>query len=363
MFKRKLILLFAVFALAASACATAEETADETIAPDAMEGSTLATVVERGELICGVSGTAVGMSELDPDGRMVGFDADYCRALAAAVLGDAEAVVFRPLTAAERWEALKNNAVDVLFRNSTWTQSRDTDISVQFAATTLFDGQMMMANPETMPHITPASGFEAIDGAIACVSLGTTSELNISEGALVAGVEITLEAVETAPEAMEKFKAGTCDIVTMDNSAIFGNRSAEIAAGTPGAENWVIFPSSPISKEPLGPVVRQGDDQWFDIVNWTVFATFIADEKGVTSANIDEKREMTPELTRLFGGEGEVQTAMGLEADAFYQVIKQVGNYGELFQRNLEGPLGIMREGSLNAQWFDGGLIYAPPAR
>ena len=377
---KKVAVLFAVLALILAACGGSDG-GDETTTTVAdgggdtdggdgdggdtgqSSGSTLDDVIARGELICGVSGSAVGFSETQADGSATGFDADYCRAVAAAVLGDAEAVEFRALTAAERFEALKNNEIDVLIRNTTWTQSRDTDIGMQFVATTYFDGQQMMGNPETLPGLTADSGFEAVDGATVCTNAGTTTEKNITEGAAVAGVEITLETVETFPEAMEKFKAGTCDIVTTDGSGLFGNRAAEANAGTPGAENWVIFPTSPISKEPLGPVVRQNDDQWMDVIQWTVFATFIADENGVTSANVDAQMDATPELSRLFGGEGELQTAMGLPADGFLQVIKQVGNYGEIFDRNLTGPLDLQRDGSFNMQWFDGGLIYAPPAR
>jgi general L-amino acid transport system substrate-binding protein len=374
---KRLAVLFAVLALVAAACASSGDgdetttTAGETgttAAPGGDTGqgdggSTLEAVKARGNLICGVSGTAIGFSETQADGSATGFDADYCRAVAAAVLGDANAVEFRALTAAERFEALKNNEIDVLIRNTTWTQSRDTDIGMQFVATTYYDGQQMMANPATLPGVTPQSGFEAIDGATVCTNAGTTTEKNITEGAQVAGVNITLETVETFPDAMEKFKSGTCDIVTTDGSGLFGNRAAEAAAGTEGAAEWVIFPEAPISKEPLGPVVRQNDDQWMDIVQWTVFATFIADENGVDSTNVDSMMEDTPELARLFGGEGELQTAMGLNADAFLQVIKQVGSYGELFEKNLTGPLDLQREGSFNMQWFDGGLIYAPPAR
>ena len=251
----------------------------------------------------------------------------------------------------------------MLIRNTTWTQSRDTDIGMQFVATTYYDGQQMMGDPARIAGLTPSSSFEAIDGATVCTNAGTTTEKNITEGAAVAGATITLETVETFPEAMEKFKAGTCDIVTTDGSGLFGNRAAEVNAGTPGADTWVIFPEAPISKEPLGPVVRQNDDEWMDVVQWTVFATFIADENGVTSANVDTTMDGTPELTRLFGGDGELQSAMGLPADAFLQVIKQVGNYGEIYEKNLTGPLGLARVGSFNEQWFDGGLIYAPPAR
>ena len=375
---KRLVLLFAVLALVAAACGSSDE-ADETtttaagtettVADAGQETtttgeSTLDEVIARGTLKCGISGTAVGFSETQADGSATGFDSDYCRAIAAAVLGDASAVEFTPLTAAQRFEALKNNEVDVLIRNTTWTQSRDTDIGIDFAPTTYYDGQQLMGNPETLTSLTPDSGFEAIDGATVCTNAGTTTEKNITEGALVAGVSITLETVEQFPEAMDKFKAGTCDLVTTDGSGLYGNRSAEIAAGTPGAENWVIFPAAPISKEPLGPSVRQNDSRWKDVVDWVVYATFIADEAGVTSATVDADMEKTPELARLFGAdEGELQTKMGLPKDAFYQTIKQVGNYGEIFDRNLTGPLGLERVGSYNMQWFDGGLIYAPPAR
>ncbi len=377
---KRLAVLFAVLALVAAACGGSDDSADTTTTVaggDTTEttaaggggdsgqegGSTLAAVQARGELICGVSGSAVGFSETDANGNSTGFDADYCRAVAAAVFGDATKVTFRDLTAAERFEALKNNEVDVLFRNTTWTQSRDTEIGLDFGPTTYFDGQQLMGDPARLPGLTTTSGFEAIDGAVVCTNAGTTTEKNVTEGAAVAGVTITLETVETFPEAMEKFKAGTCDIVTTDGSGLYGNRAAEEAAGTAGAADWVIFPEAPISKEPLGPAYRSNDSQWGDVINWTVYATFIADEAGVTSANVDEMMEATPELARMFGGEGELQGFMGLPADAFLQVIKQVGNYGEIFEKNLTTPLGLEREGSYNMQWFDGGLIYAPPAR
>ncbi len=211
---KRLAVLFAVLALVAAACASSgdgEETTTTvagetptTTAPGGGSGqgdggSTLEAVQARGKLICGVSGTAVGFSETQADGSATGFDADYCRAVAAAVLGDANAVEFRALTAAERFEALKNNEIDVLIRNTTWTQSRDTDIGMQFVATTYYDGQQMMGNPATLPGLTPQSGFEAIDGATVCTNAGTTTEKNITEGAQVAGVSITLETVETFP--------------------------------------------------------------------------------------------------------------------------------------------------------------------
>lgn len=366
---KRLAVLFAVLALVAAACGSADDgdittTAGETDAPGQETGdSTLAQVKNRGKLVCGVSGSAIGFSETQADGTTTGFDADYCRAVAAAVLGDADAVEFRALTAAERFEALKNGEIDVLIRNSTWTQSRDADIGVQFATTTYYDGQQILASTDAFPNLEPDSVIADIDGATVCVNAGTTTEKNITEGAQVSGITITLETYETSAETQEAFLAGTCDVYTTDGSGLFGFRSAQGQSGNADADTWIIFPTAPISKEPLGPVVRQNDDAWFDIVNWTIFATFIADEFGVTSANIDSTKDDTPELTRLFGGAGEYQTAMGLSADAFLQVIKQVGNYGEIYESNLTAPLGLLRVGSFNEQWFNGGLIYAPPAR
>lgn len=367
---KRFAVLFAVLALVAAACGggdgaeTTTTEGPETTPPGQETGdSTLARVQARGTLICGVSGSAIGFSETQADGTTTGFDADYCRAVAAAVLGDASDVEFRALTAAERFEALKNGEIDVLVRNSTWTQSRDGDIGVQFATTTYYDGQQILASTDAFPNLTPDSGIADIDGATVCVNAGTTTEKNMTEGAQVSGITITLETYDTSAETQESFLAGTCDVYTTDGSGLFGFRSAQAQSGNAAADSWIIFPTAPISKEPLGPVVRQGDDAWFDIVNWTVFATFIADENGVTSGNVDDTMDNTPELTRLFGGQGEIQTAMGLSADAFLQVIKQVGNYGEIFEKNLTTPLGLLRVGSFNEQWFDGGLIYAPPAR
>ena len=207
--------------------------------------------------------------------------------------------------------------------------------------------------------LSASSTLKDIDGLKVCTNAGTTTEKNITEGARLAGANITLETVEAFTEAMEKFKSGACDIVTTDGSALVGNRAAE------GALNdWAIFPATPISKEPLGPVYRSNDSQWGDIVNWVVYATFIADEYGVGRSNVDSfDYEANPEMGRLTGkNDGELQTVMGLSADAFYNVLKQVGNYDEIYSKNLN-PVGLYREGSANASWLDGGLIYSPPAR
>ncbi|MFV2000050.1 MAG: transporter substrate-binding domain-containing protein [Acidimicrobiia bacterium] len=366
---KRLAVLFAVLALVAAACGSAETSETTTTAgegePPGQEVSgegTLETVQARGTLKCGVSTGAPGFTDLNPDGTLSGFDVDFCRAIAAAALGDAEAVEFRQLTAKERFAALESGEIDVLVRNTTWTQTRDTELPQDFVATTFYDGQQIMGNPANLPGLTVEGGFADIDGAVVCTNAGTTTEQNIKEGAELAGVTIQLQTTENFSEAMDGFIAGSCDIVTTDGSGLFGNRASQIAAGNEDAKNWVIFPEAPISKEPLGPVVRQGDSTWFDVVQWTVFATFALEEFGITSANAAGKAGDGGEIGRLLGGDGEKQTAMGLSADAFLQVALQVGNYGEIYDRNL-GPLELSRDGTFNEQWFNGGLIYSPPFR
>ncbi|MEO2086169.1 MAG: amino acid ABC transporter substrate-binding protein [Acidimicrobiales bacterium] len=319
-------------------------------------GSLLDTVQARGTLNCGVSGSAVAFSETQADGSVVGFDADYCRAVAAAVLGDANAVNFVALTASERFTAVQTGDVDVLIRNTTWTQSRDSDVGMDFGPTTYYDGQQLMARASD--GFTGSSQVSDIDGAIVCTNAGTTTEKNIAEAAEMAGADITLLAFETSDEVWETFIAGGCDITTTDGSALVGRK----VKNQPADQEWVIFPATPISKEPLGPTYGQNDSAWADAVNWTVYAMIIMDEYGITSATVDSHVGDAGEVGRLLGGDGELQTVMGLSADAFYQVIKQVGNYGEVYDSNLN-PVGLYREGSSNAGWLDGGLIYSPPAR
>jgi general L-amino acid transport system substrate-binding protein len=328
---KKLAVLFAVLALVAAACGgdsddAPEETTTTTAAPadDAGQGAsggTLAAVQAAGVLKCGVSSGAPGFTELAPDGTFSGLDVDFCRAVAAVVLGDSEAVEFRQLTSGERFAALASGEIDVLIRNTTWTQTRDGDLAQDFVQTTFYDGQQIMGDPARLPGLTVEGGFDDIDGAIVCTNAGTTTEQNIKEGAEVAGVTITLETVENFTEAIDKFIAGSCDIVTTDGSGLFGHRSANIASGTPGAE-----------------------------------------DNGVTSANVGDMMDVTGEITRLTGGDGEKQTSMGLSADAFLNMVTQVGNYGEIYERNL-GPIGLLRDGTFNELWFNGGLMYAPPAR
>ena len=371
----KLLAMFLTIGVVAAACGsdsdgddaapatTAAAVVETTAAPTTTAevevvagGSLLDTVQARGTLNCGVSGSAVAFSETQADGSVVGFDADYCRAVAAAVLGDANAVNFVALTASERFTAVQTGDVDVLIRNTTWTQSRDSDVGMDFGPTTYYDGQQLMARASD--GFTGSSKVSDIDGAIVCTNAGTTTEKNIAEAAEMAGAEITLLAFETSDEVWETFIAGGCDITTTDGSALVGRK----VKNQPADQEWVIFPATPISKEPLGPTYGQNDSAWADAVNWTVYAMIIMDEYGITSATVDSHVGDAGEVGRLLGGDGELQTVMGLSADAFYQVIKQVGNYGEVYDSNLN-PVGLYREGSSNAGWLDGGLIYSPPAR
>ncbi len=375
---KRLLALLAVFSLVIAACgsdsgddsadgeSTEDNTADDSDSSGAddsdtvelTQGGTLDEVLARGKVNCGVSGQAVAFSQTQADGSITGLDADFCRAVAAAVFGDAEAVELKPLSATDRFTAVQTGEVDVLMRNTTWTQSRDTEVGMDFGPTTYYDGQQMMARESD--GFSADSGFADLEGSIVCTNAGTTTEKNISEGAAAAGVEITLNTSDDWDAVVQTFIDGACDVLTTDGSGLVGRKATQ----QPDGENWVIFPAQPISKEPLGPTYGQNDSQWADIINWTVYATIIADEKGVTSANVDDMlANGDDEVKRLLGGaDDELQSGMGLSGDAFYQVIKQMGNYDEIFARHLN-EVGIKREGSANARWNEGGLIYAPPAR
>jgi general L-amino acid transport system substrate-binding protein len=373
---KKLIALLAVLALVLTACDAGgggeEETTPTTaVTPDdgttetttggtdsgaQTGGSLLDEVITRGTLNCGVNETLPGFGSKDETGAFVGFDVDLCRAVAAAVLGNSEAVNYTALTAAQRFEALSSGSIDMLSRNTTWTQSRDGELGVDFAPTTYYDGQQVMALASD--GFDSGSGLADLAGAVICTNAGTTTEKNITEAMQAAGAEFTLTTFEDFNIVLENFKSGACDAVTTDGSGLISRKSTD----EPAPGDWVIFPAVPISKEPLGPGVAQGDAKWADAVNWSIYAMIIAEELGVDSSNVDAMKADPPngEVQRLLGGEEEKQTAMGLPADAFYNVIKQVGNYGEIFDRHLP-VLGLER--GLNALWSDGGLIYAPPAR
>lgn len=369
--KKRLVLLLAVFALVVAACgadettettAAEEETTTTTAAADTGgqtgDGDLLDVVLGRGELNCGVNETLPGFGAKDEAGNFVGFDVDLCRAVAAALFGDSGAVSFEALTAAARFEAVNSGLIDLLSRNTTWTQSRDTELGLDFGPTTYYDGQQLMAR--SSDGFTATSGIADLEGATVCTNAGTTTEKNISEGAAALGVNITLQTFEDFDIVTENFISGVCNVVTTDGSGLISRKATQ----QPADQDWVIFPPVPISKEPLGPGWAQNQSRFGDVVTWTINAMLIAEENGITSANVDEARDNPPtgEIGRLLGSsEDEVQTKMGLSADAFYNVISQVGNYGEVFERNL-GPLGITERG-LNALWTNGGLLYAPPAR
>lgn len=353
------LLVMAMVAVACGDSGSSETTAASTTQGGGQTGEgILAQVQSRGVLHCGVSGAAVAFSEQQPDGSMTGFDADFCRALAAAVLGDANAVEFTALTAAERFTAVQTGAVDVLFRNTTWTQSRDTEVGMDFGPTTYYDGQQVMAREGD--GFSGSSTLNDLEGAVVCTNAGTTTEKNISEATAALGVNITLNTFEDFNQVMDQFLAGACDAVTTDGSGLVGNK----ATRQPEGENWVIFPGTPISKEPLGPTYGQNDSQWADVINWVVYASLIFYENGVTADNAAAMQADPPtgEIGRLLGGEGELQTKMGLDANAFFNMVSQMGNYAEIFNRNLN-PVGLSLEGSLNDLWSNGGLMYPPPAR
>ena len=334
------------------------EAAEPDATVEARSGDLLDAVIERGRLICGVSGAAVAFSETQPDGSQTGFDADYCRAVATAIFGNAEAVAFVSLTAAEGFAAVQTGAVDVLMRNTTWTQGRDSEVGMDFGPTTYYDGQQLMAR--TSDGFDTDSQVADIGGAVVCTNSGTTTEQNIADAAAAAGVDIVLKTFEDFDLVTTNFIQGVCGVITADGSALVGRKANQ----QPDGEEWAIFPATPISKEPLGPMYAENQSRFADLVNWTVYATIIADEKGITSANVDAMAADPPdaEAGRLLGGEGELQSAMGIHADGFLQVLKQVGNYDEIYARHLN-PVGLSREGSANARWTEGGLVYAPPAR
>ena len=357
--KRTAIAL-AVLALLVAACGGDTEETTTTAAPTtqapepAAAEDLLDAVSARGELNCGVNETIPGFGYKDASGVFTGFDVDLCRAVAAAITGDSQAVKFEALTAAARFEAVNSGLVDLLVRNTTWTQSRDTDLGLDFGPTTYYDGQQLMARGAD--GFNSGSTLDDIEGATVCAIAGTTTEKNMTEAAAAMGVNITLSTFEDFNVVVEGFKSETCDLVTSDGSTLVSRKATEGDAGA----DWVIFPAVPISKEPLGPSWIQNQSRFGDVVNWTVFAMLIAEEKGITSSNIDDV-ELDGEASRLLGAtEDELQSKMGLPVDAFYQVIKQVGNYAEVYDRHLT-PLGLER--GLNALHSDGGLLYPPPAR
>jgi general L-amino acid transport system substrate-binding protein len=320
----------------------------------AASAGTLDDVKARGELNCGSNTGLTGFGAPDANGNWVGFDVSLCRAVAAAVLGDPNKVKFVPTTGETRFTALASGEVDLLVRNSTWTFSRDTELAFDFVAVNYYDGQGFMVRKDL-----GVSSAKELDGARICIQTGTTTELNLADYFKSNNMSYKQVTVQDDTQAQQQFLAGACDAYTTDASGLAASR-----ATMPDAGNYIILPEI-ISKEPLGPVVRHGDNNWGDIVRWTYYALLIAEEKGITKANIEEVANSStdPEVRRLLGLEGDMGKKIGLDNGAFKAAIMAGGNYGEIFAANIGEGTSIGLARGLNALWTQGGLQYAPPFR
>jgi general L-amino acid transport system substrate-binding protein len=315
--------------------------------------STLKAVKDRGNLNCGANGTLAGFGLPDAQGNWTGLDVDVCRAVAAAIFDDASKVKFVPLSAKDRFTALQSGEVDILARNTTWTSSRDTSLGLNFTAVDYYDGQGFMIRKSLKVN----SALE-LSGASICVQQGTTTELNLADYFRAHNMQLKSVTFATANEAVKAYDASRCDAYTTDASGLYAER---LRLGNP--DDHMILPEI-ISKEPLGPAVRHGDDQWFDIVKWTFFAMINAEELGVTSKNTDEMLKSTnPEIKRFVGTEGNFGEQLGLTKDWAVRIVKRVGNYGEVFERNVGKGSPLKIERGLNRLWNQGGIQYAPPVR
>jgi general L-amino acid transport system substrate-binding protein len=337
----KSVVIRVIFATAAMAAASAAS------------AQTLNTVKSRGVLHCGSNGTLAGFGLPDAQGRWTGLDVDFCKALASAIFNDPNKVKFVPLTAKDRFTALQSGEVDVLARNTTWTSSRDTTLGLNFTGVNYYDGQGFMVRKSLKVN----SALELNDAAI-CVQQGTTTELNLADYFRANKMKLKTVTFATADEAIKAYDAGRCDAYTTDASGLAGERLRLV-----NVNDHIVLPEI-ISKEPLGPAVRHGDDQWFDIVRWTHFAMVNAEELGITRANVDEQmKSANPDVKRLLGTEGKHGEALGLANDWAYRIVKHVGNYGESFERNVGQGSNLKINRGVNALWNKGGLQYAPPVR
>jgi len=324
------------------------------LAASAAQAGTLEDVRAKGFIQCGVSQGLPGFSNADDAGNWTGLDVDLCRAVAAAVFGDAEAVKFTPLSAKQRFTALSSGEVDILSRNTTWTMTRDTQLGLNFAGVNYYDGQGMM-----VPTALGVSSATELDGANICTNTGTTTELNITDYFRSNGMSFNLVAFEKADEVVAAYDAGRCDVYTTDRSGLAAQRGK---LTNPDAH--VVLPEI-ISKEPLGPVVRQGDDQWFNIVRWTLNALINAEEMGITKGNAKARLGGTdnPAIKRLLGGEGNFGEELGLSNDWALNAITAVGNYGESYEANVGPNTPLKLDRGVNALWSQGGIMYAAPIR
>lgn len=317
------------------------------------QAGTLEDVQKRGSLTCGVNTGLAGFSQKDEKGVWSGIDVDVCRAVAAAVLGDASKVQYKPLTSKERFTALQSGEIDMLSRNTTWTHTRDTSLGMNFAGVTYYDGQGFMVSK----NLGVKSALE-LDGAAVCIISGTTTELNLADYFRANVMKYKAVTFDTADQTRAGFESGRCDVLTSDQSTLYALR-----IGLKDPSSAVVLPEI-ISKEPLGPVVRQGDDSWFNIVRWSLMAMIEAEFLGVDGANADDlKANGSPAQKRLLGSEGDAGAKLGISADWSYNIVKQVGNYSDIFERNVgkDSPLQISR--GVNAQWNKGGILYSAPIR
>jgi general L-amino acid transport system substrate-binding protein len=322
-------------------------------AQSATAQTTLKAVKDRGILNCGAHGSLAGFGLPDAQGKWTGLDVDVCRAIAAAIFNDPTKVKFVPLTAKDRFTALQSGEIDVLSRNTTWTLSRDTSLGLNFTGVDYYDGQGFMVHKSLKVN----SALE-LNGASVCVQQGTTTELNLADYFRAHKMQLKTVTFATANEAVKAYDAGRCDTYTTDASGLYAER---LRLSNP--DDNIVLPEI-ISKEPLGPVVRHGDDQWFDIVKWVLFAMINAEELGITQKNVDDMmKSSNPAIKRFVGTEGNYGEQLGLTKDWAVRIVKAVGNYGEAFERNVGkgSPLKIDR--GLNKLWNQGGIQYAPPIR
>lgn len=322
------------------------------LAAGVQAGETVDAVMDKGYIQCGVNTSLAGFSNAT-GGEWAGLDVDLCRAVAAAMLGDSEAVRFTALTANQRFTALQSGEVDILSRNTTWTLTRDTALGLNFAGVNYYDGQGFMVRKDL--GVTSA---KELSGAAICVEPGTTTELNLADYFRAQGMEFEPVVIENTSEVTAAFFAGRCDVYTTDASGLASARN--VSAENPA--DYMILPEI-ISKEPLGPAVRHGDDEFMDIVRWTLNAMIEAEEYGITSENVDDMRDNSsnPGVQRLLGTTPGLGEALGIDEDWAYNIISQVGNYGESYETNVTELLGLER--GINALWTDGGLMYAQPVR
>ena len=317
------------------------------------QADTLKTVKDRGMLACGVSQGLPGFSSPDDKGNWTGIDVDVCRAVAAAIFNDPTKIKFVPLSAKDRFTALQSGEIDVLSRNTTWTLSRDTSLGANFAGVTYYDGQGFMVKKALKVN----SALE-LNSASVCVQTGTTTEQNLADYFKANKMKYEVIAFAGADETVKAYESGRCDVYTTDVSGLYAER---LKLANPA--DHVVLPEV-ISKEPLGPMVRHGDDQWFDIVKWTLFALVTAEELGVTQANVDEMAKSDkPEFKRAFGTDANLGEQLGLTKDWFSRIVKAVGNYGEVYERNVGAGSKLQIARGLNQLWNKGGLQYAPPIR